>query len=82
LHGSWEKFTGHHSALYSRSDETDPIQTTLNVDFAVRYWIEKGFPKEKIVLGLPTYGRSFELSNSNEHELGSPAIGPGPAGTV
>jgi chitinase len=82
LHGSWEKFTGHHTALYPRSDETDELQRTLNVDFAVRYWIEKGFIKEKINLGLATYGRSFQLVNPSDHDLGSPVSGAGTAGTV
>ena len=30
LHGSWESFTGHHSALYPRKGETDG-QELLNV---------------------------------------------------
>ena len=81
LHGSWEKFTGHHSALYARDDETD-FQLTLNVDFAVKYWIEKGFDKSKINLGLATYGRSFELKDPSENKLGDDVKGAGEAGTV
>jgi chitinase len=54
----------------------------LNVDFAVRYWIEKGFQKEKINLGLATYGRSLTLANPEDHDLGSPVTGAGTAGTV
>ena len=30
LHGAWEDFTGHHSALYSRSEEMGD-QSYLNV---------------------------------------------------
>ena len=82
LHGSWEKFTGHHSALFPRSDETDATQRTLNVDFAVHYWIEKGFNKSKINLGLATYGRSFELKNPSQNSLGSGVVGAGSAGAV
>ena len=82
MHGTWEKFTGHHTALYPRSDETDEIQRTLNVDFAVRYWIEKGFIREKINLGLATYGRSFQINDPTEHDLGSATEGAGTAGTV
>jgi chitinase len=70
LHGSWESFTGHHSALYPRSSETDPIQRTLNVDFAVNYWIKNGAPSTKINLGMATYGRSFKLTNNNNNGLG------------
>jgi chitinase len=78
LHGSWETFTGHHTALYSRSDEND-LQQTLNVDFAIKYWINNGAPKHKINIGLATYGRSFTLTSSSTG-LGAPAKGAGPAG--
>jgi chitinase len=52
------------------------------VDFATNYWIDKGFPKEKINLGLSFHGRTFTLKNPSEHDLGSPAEGPGTKGTV
>ena len=52
------------------------------MDFATNYWIDKGFPKEKINLGLSLYGRTFTLKNPGEHDLGSPAKGAGTAGTV
>ena len=81
MHDSNEAFTGHHSALFARSSETDAAQRTLNVDFAVKYWIQLGAPKEKINLGIPTYGRTFKLSTS-QNGLGAPASGPGAARTV
>ena len=71
LQGSWEDFTGHHSALYPRNSETDEKQRTLNVDFAVQYWIAKGAPREKLNLGMATYGRSFRLTNPANNGLGS-----------
>jgi len=70
LHGSWESFTGHHSALFPRNSETDATQRTLNVDFALNYWISNGAPSTKINLGLATYGRSFKLTNINNNGLG------------
>ena len=39
-------------------------------------------PKEKINMGLATYGRSFTLSNSDEKAIGSDAKGAGSAGKV
>ncbi len=65
--------------MYSRSDEQGPTLKTLNVDFAIRYWIANGAPAYKINLGLATYGRSFTLA-SNKTDLGAPSIGSGPAG--
>lgn len=51
FHGTWESFTGHNAPLYSRANEKAE-QEILNVDFAVKYWILKGAPKEKLVLGM------------------------------
>ena len=82
MHGSWDPVTGHHSALYPNSDETSADARYLTVDFASNYWIDNGFPKEKINLGLSLYGRTFTLKNPSEHDLGSPAKGAGTAGTV
>ncbi|KAL9987523.1 hypothetical protein ACROYT_G001847 [Oculina patagonica] len=64
LHGNWDKVTGHHTAMVG-SDK-------LTVPFAAQYWIDKGFPANKIALGLATYGRAFALKDANNHGLGAP----------
>ena len=38
LHGSWEKVTGHHTALVNGNDPADK----LTVTYAVNNWIKKG----------------------------------------
>ncbi|XP_048352586.1 chitotriosidase-1-like isoform X2 [Sphaerodactylus townsendi] len=68
FHGSWEKVTGHVSPLY------------LDTDSAVQYWKSKGAPAEKIVLGIPLYGRTFTLFSSQTGPK-APASGPGTHGT-
>ncbi|XP_071132083.1 probable chitinase 10 isoform X1 [Mytilus edulis] len=78
LHGSWEIFLGHNSPLYARSDESTE-QKTLNQDYAINLWLNGGTPKEKLILGLGLYGRSFKMGSSS-HALGSPASGGGAAG--
>ena len=68
--------------MYARQDETDEEQKSLNVDFALNYWINGGFPSQKINLGLALYGRTFTLVDSSKTGLGAPAKGAGTAGTV
>lgn len=37
-------------------------------------------PKSKIVVGIPTYGKSFILDNAVNNGVGAPTTGRGPAG--
>ncbi|KAM4570582.1 acidic mammalian chitinase-like [Fundulus diaphanus] len=78
LHGSWDPFTGHNSPLYSSSAERGE-QIYFNVDFAMRYWRDQGAPTEKLLVGFPTYGRTFRISSAATG-VGAPASGPASAG--
>lgn len=51
--------TGHNSPLYSRTDEWTMF-TIVNLNFTAFYWIQLGMPREKLVIGLPTYGQSYQ----------------------
>ena len=64
LHGNWDKVTGHHTAMVG--------DDKLTVPYAVEYWIQKGFPANKIALGMATYGRAFALKNPNDNGIGAP----------
>lgn len=72
LHGSWENVTGHSSPLNSSDN--------LSLVYAAQYWNQLGAPKEKLVIGLATYGRTFKLASPDTHGIGSPAIGKGSKG--
>ncbi|XP_029006532.1 acidic mammalian chitinase-like [Betta splendens] len=78
FHGSWEAVTGHNSPLYpSALDSGSHIQH--NINSAVSHWMALGAQPEKLLLGFPTYGRTFRLSTGNSG-LGAPANGPAEAG--
>ena len=49
-------------------------------DYAINFWISGGFPREKVVVGLPAYGRSFTLTSASDNGLGAAARGAGSRG--
>gem|GEM_PF-6817652 len=55
--GSWTtpKITGHQANLFSAGNLSSPFNTKSSVD----YYTSHGVSSEKIVLGMPMYGRSF-----------------------
>ena len=81
MQGSWNQFTGFNAPLYKRQDESGD-QVYFNVDWAVQYWINIGAPRNKIILGLGMYGRTFKLANAANTDPGAAAVGPANAGRV
>ena len=71
--------TGLNSPLFPRSRESGYLRT-LNVNFSANYWVSKGMPREKIVIGIPAYGHSYKLVNPLNHGLEAPAKGIGALG--
>jgi len=63
-----------------RNAEAGTANANLNLDFAATYWAANGAPRNKLVLGMATYGRCFTLSNANNNGLGAPTNGPCNAG--
>ncbi|XP_042319429.1 acidic mammalian chitinase-like [Sceloporus undulatus] len=79
FHGSWEGYTGENSPLYKGPADTGG-NIYFNVDYAMNYWKNNGAPAEKLIVGFPTYGHTFILSNPSNTAVGAPTSGPGPAG--
>ena len=52
----------------------------MSVDYAVNLWLDRGCPKDKLVMGMGTYGRTFTLVNQAKTGLNADASGPGAAG--
>lgn len=71
-HGTWNtSVTGAHAALY------DP-KSNVSTSFGLRSWVSAGVPAGKVVMGLPLYGRTWQLRDPAEHGVGAPAVGVGP----
>ncbi|XP_046385252.1 probable chitinase 10 [Ischnura elegans] len=79
FHGQWERQVGHNSPLYPLESATS-YQKKLTVDYSAREWVKQGAPKEKLMIGMPTYGRSFNLVDTNKFDIGAPASGGGTPG--
>ncbi|XP_036623741.1 oviduct-specific glycoprotein-like [Trichosurus vulpecula] len=77
FHGSWEVVTGHNSPLYGMNERNKVDY--LNCEVAMKIWKKKGTPPEKLMMGFPAYGRTFDILSSN-HGLGAPAFGPSSPG--
>ncbi|CAF2966008.1 unnamed protein product [Rotaria sp. Silwood2] len=71
-----DKIANHHTALYEHPQE-DQYQITLNQNWSINYWIKQGMPKEKITMGLATYGRTFKLLNNSDRGNRLLSSGPG-----
>lgn len=55
VHGPWSTSTGPNAPLYNAPAPGDPFSAQQAVDT----WTAAGWPKDKIALGTPFYGRAF-----------------------
>ncbi len=75
LHGSWDAITHHHSQLYRNladPEASDALKSRFNGNACVAGYLNRGVPAEKLVFGVPLFGRSY--ARVNPAAGGSPSI--------
>lgn len=77
IHGPWESYTNFNAPLYSK-DLSQPSK--ISVDSCVQDWLMAGFPKDKLVMGVPFYGFIYKAVVAGNQGLfqtysGSASIG-------
>ncbi|CAG9096681.1 unnamed protein product [Plutella xylostella] len=80
FHGQWDKKTGHVAPLYYHPDDDT---TYFNANYSMNYWMLKGAPASKLIMGMPMYGQTFTLDTKgrrNATGLNVPAISGGEMG--
>ncbi|XP_052133171.1 acidic mammalian chitinase-like isoform X9 [Frankliniella occidentalis] len=81
LHGSWDSVTGMNAALKATKEEKyDPDNKNLNVESALKLWLDRGADPSKVVLGVPFYGHTWTLRDASNAGVYAPTNGPGQAG--
>ncbi|XP_043270406.1 serine-rich adhesin for platelets-like [Venturia canescens] len=80
-HSAYEPAANHHSPLYPLEEDNEyNYDTELTIDYTITHLLKSGASPEKIILGIPTYGRSYTLFNEDATDIGAPADGPGEEG--
>ncbi|MBH1940597.1 fibronectin type III domain-containing protein [Mobilitalea sibirica] len=65
IHGSWEPYTDFNAPLYINNDVSP--QFKWSVDASINIWLNAGFTKDKIIMGVPFYGYIYKsVSNQND----------------
>ncbi|MGW2627403.1 glycoside hydrolase family 18 protein [Micromonospora taraxaci] len=77
FHGGWDAKANQQSAL--RVPAGAPDNPDFSVEVAVDGWIARGAPRDKLVLGIPYYGRGWTGISGGGNGLFQPATGPAPA---
>ncbi|WP_223702242.1 glycosyl hydrolase family 18 protein [Sutcliffiella deserti] len=62
IHGEWDPMTGLNAPLYQ--DSKSSYEWEWSVQDGVQTYLDSGVPAEKLVMGLPFYGRVFDEVNN------------------
>ncbi|KAH9488748.1 hypothetical protein Btru_059333 [Bulinus truncatus] len=53
-----------HTTIHPSPIYGDSADDTLNIKYTVEYYLQRGVPKNKMVIGLPMYGRGYNADSS------------------
>jgi len=67
-HGMWDNFTGLNAPFYGRKEEDreDHPGHLFNMNDTINWYLDQGMPANKIVMGVPSYGRGFTLPDGTD----------------
>ena len=87
MHMGFTQLTNHQGPLYVNPSNPEPdigplyLKSKGNIDAVVKAYVEGGFPREKIVIGVPFYGRAWTLAGDGGQGPFQKATGELPRGT-
>ena len=76
FHGDWEGESGHLAPLYADPKSPGGSSASDNIDAVVRLYLKAGVPANKLVLGVPFYGRSWTSCDATNAGLYQICDGP------
>lgn len=76
FHGTWDSTTNFNAPLYRPVN--DPADAALNADATVNTYLAAGVPADKLVMGVPFYGRGWTGVANVDNGLYQPASGAAP----
>ena len=77
LHWNTERITNFHSALFhAAADPSDPSGQKRFGDYAVQAFLKAGIAPEKLILGVPFYGKGYAPVGDGNHGLYQPSVRP------
>ena len=74
IHGTWDTITNFNAPLYNSS--SNPIKNDTSVDSSVMAYLKTGLPPQKLNVGVPFYGISWQDVPDTNHGLYQVAAGP------
>lgn len=74
---TYDLFSGNVSVNHAGLYESASYKSNKNANHCIDAFVAAGLPVEKLVMGLPFYGRSFTLKEAAENPIGKPFVSQG-----